>query len=159
MGVWHGHGVVDQLYSWCKPCILFSCIAFFFVLFLPLQSASVNLDMYEHKDSGDSRSRVGRCSVTAVTTYIADFDEKFSFGDEILRMNALVDTFLESSAEHCFTMLTIKGGKEAFLSGGLDSRVQLLELSLPVHSLHVFKEKNFALESGKSDWAGRRSRG
>lgn len=89
--------------------------------------------------STEANSR--NCFVTAVTTYIAEFfSVNFTFGEELSRVNALVDTYLESSTEHCFTMLTVKGGEKAFREGGLDTRVKLLELSLPIQlqQVHFF---------------------
>ena len=137
MGVWPTQDFVGATHSCGKKQSTYSCIILF-ILFLPFHSSSTNLYKYHHK--GITNSELGECSVTAVSTYLADFDKKLHLGDEISRINALVDTFLDSSTAHCFTMLTVIGGKEAFDSGGIDSRVQLLELSLPVHlrNVHFF---------------------
>ena len=74
------------------------------------------------------------CSVSGVTIFITDFvsgEAEELLSTEVLRINALIDTFMSSSSKHCFVVLTVMNGANALRRFDLDKRASVVEISLP----------------------------
>lgn len=75
-----------------------------------------------------------KCTVSGVTCFITDFESGTAeelLRTEILRINALIDTFMSSSSKHCFILLTVMNGAKALRRFNLDRRARIVEISLP----------------------------
>ena len=90
--------------------------------------------------SGKKLVQVGEidssCSVTGVICFISDFESALAQHIvpkiEISRINALIETFLDSSSKHCITLLTSKNGSNALRVSGVDIRARIIEIPLPI---------------------------